>query len=97
MTIDNTLNHNFSKTDVVAEIQEITRNVDCKADIQVIIENIEGEYQRLEEDSRFLILVKTRAAATALAMRLPGYLRSTYLTGLQTSLDEHDEGGMTEL
>ncbi|CAG2239877.1 DDX58 [Mytilus edulis] len=79
--------------DVVAEIQEITRNVDCKADIQVIIENIEGEYQRLKEDSRFFILVKTRAAATALAMRLPGYLRSTYLTGLQTSLDEHDEGG----
>lgn len=76
---------------MVAEIREITKNIDSKADIQVIIEYIENEYQRLEENSRFVILVKTRAAATALAVRLPVYLRSVYLPGLPTSLDE----GMT--
>lgn len=82
----------MSQAGVIAVILKIERNIDGKNHIQVIIENIEGEYQQLQEDSRFFILVKTRAAATALAMALPDYLRSTYLTKLQTSLEEE---GMT--
>lgn len=92
MTIGNIFNLNFLQTDVVAEIRESSRTIEGKTDIQIIIENIESNYQRLEKCSRFVVLVKTRAAATALTMRLPGYLRSTYLTGLQESLEE---GGMT--
>ncbi|VDI77768.1 Hypothetical predicted protein [Mytilus galloprovincialis] len=81
----------YKLRDVVAEIRESSRTIEGKTDIQVIIENIESNYKRLKKCSRFVVLVKTRAAATALEMRLPGYLRSTYLAGLQKSLEEGED------
>ncbi|CAC5418804.1 DDX58 [Mytilus coruscus] len=77
-----------SRIDVFAEIREIGRKIEGENDIQAIIEIIESEYQRLEEDSGFIICVMTRAAAKAVAERLPGYLRCTNLTGLHKSVEE---------
>ncbi|VDI64067.1 interferon-induced helicase C domain-containing protein 1 [Mytilus galloprovincialis] len=74
--------------DVFAEIREIGRYIEGNPDIKVVIERIENAYQQLEEESRFIIFVKTRATAIALAERLPGYLRSTYLTGSHKSVEE---------
>ncbi|CAG2251243.1 DDX58 [Mytilus edulis] len=74
--------------DVFAEIREIGRYIEGNPDIKAVIERIENAYQQLEEDSRFIIFVKTRATAIALAERLPGYLRSTYLTGSHKSVEE---------
>lgn len=71
-----------------AEIREIGRYIEGNPDIKVVIERIENAYQQLEEESRFIIFVKTRATAIALAERLPGYLRSTYLTGSHKSVEE---------
>ncbi|CAC5397214.1 DDX58 [Mytilus coruscus] len=74
--------------DVIADIREIGRNIEGNPDIQTVIGRIESEHQQLEEDSRFIIFVKTRATAKALAERLPDYLRSTYLTGSHKSAEE---------
>ncbi|XP_052069151.1 interferon-induced helicase C domain-containing protein 1-like [Mytilus californianus] len=74
--------------DVFAEIREIGRNIEGNPDVKNVIERIENEYQLLKEDSRFIIFVKTRATAKALAERLPSYLRSTHLTGSHKSVEE---------
>lgn len=71
-----------------AEIKDTGRYIKSNPDVKVVIERIENAYQQLKEDSRFIIFVKTRATAIALAERLPDYLRSTYLTGSNESVKE---------
>ena len=75
-------------TEVFAEIREIGRNIETNPDIKAVLGKLESEYQKLGEESRFMIFVKTRATARALAERLPDYLRSTYLTGSHKSKEE---------
>ncbi|XP_052070238.1 antiviral innate immune response receptor RIG-I-like [Mytilus californianus] len=67
--------------DVFVDIREIGRNIERNPDVKEVIELLESEYRKRKEESRFLIFVKTRATAIALKDILPGYLRSTYLTG----------------
>ncbi|XP_063444871.1 antiviral innate immune response receptor RIG-I-like [Mytilus trossulus] len=74
--------------DVFAELREIGRNIEGNPDVKNVIERIENEYQLLKEESRFIIFVKARATAKALAERLPSYLRSTHLTGSHKSVEE---------
>lgn len=71
-----------------AELREIGRNIEGNPDVKNVIERIENEYQLLKEESRFIIFVKARATAKALAERLPSYLRSTHLTGSHKSVEE---------
>ncbi|CAG2223445.1 DDX58 [Mytilus edulis] len=73
---------------VFAELREIGRNIEGNPDVKNVIERIENEYQLLKEESRFIIFVKARATAKALAERLPSYLRSTHLTGSHKSVEE---------
>lgn len=68
-------------TEVFVDIREIGRNIEGNPDVKNVIDLLESEYIKRKEESRFLIFVKTRATAIALKDILPGYLRSTYLTG----------------
>ncbi|XP_063446937.1 antiviral innate immune response receptor RIG-I-like [Mytilus trossulus] len=74
--------------DVFAGIRESVRDIERNPDVNMVIDLIKKEYQLLKEDSRFIIFVKTGATAKALAERLPGYLRSTYLTGSHRLVEE---------
>lgn len=69
-------------------MKEIGGNIGGNPDIKNVIKCIENDYQIYKEDSRFIIFVKTRTTAKALAERLPGYLRSTHLTGYRKSVQE---------
>ena len=70
-----------------ASLLKLGRNVEKNPDVYEIIKKLEEEYEKRKEESRFLIFVKTRASAKALAKRLPANFKCTYLTGSQKSKD----------
>ena len=59
---------------------KLENSVESNPDVIEIINTLEQECQR-QDDSRFIIFVKRRVTAKALAERLPQYLKSLYLTG----------------
>ncbi|CAG2188946.1 unnamed protein product [Mytilus edulis] len=62
---------------------EIRHSVESNPDVNEIIKTLLQEYEILNEDSRFLVFVKTRASAKALAKRLPHCLKSYPFDGEQ--------------
>ena len=70
--------------DVYIRLIELEKIVESNPDVDEIIKTLEQEFEKQKEDSRFLIFVKARATAKALANRLPLYLKSSYLTGRAT-------------
>ena len=60
---------------------ELGNIVERNPDVIEIINTLEHELKQQQVDSRFIIFVKRRATAKALAERLPQYLHSLYLTG----------------
>jgi ERCC4-related helicase len=77
--IIDTNNKDFSE--VYLRLVELENSVESNPDVIEIINTLEQEYQRQQDDSRSIIFVKRRATAKALAERLPQYLKSLYLTG----------------
>ena len=78
----------FRLSDVYTDIFKLGRDLEGNPDINEIVKAMEQEYDKMKEQSRFLIFVKTRATAKALAERLPDYLKSTHLTGSHASTTE---------
>ncbi|XP_052071608.1 antiviral innate immune response receptor RIG-I-like isoform X2 [Mytilus californianus] len=74
--------------DVTTRLREIRHDVESNPDVNEIIKTLLQEYELLNEDSRFLVFVKTRASAKALAKRLPECLKATHLTGGTKSKDK---------
>ncbi|CAC5357968.1 unnamed protein product [Mytilus coruscus] len=74
--------------DVTTRLREIRHGVEGNPDVNEIIKTLLQEYELLNEDSRFLVFVKTRASAKALAKRLPQCLKATHLTGGTKSKDK---------
>jgi len=74
----------FLLADVYIRLTELEKTVESNPDVDEIIKTLEQEFEKQKEDSRFLIFVKARATAKALANRLPLYLKSSYLTGRST-------------
>lgn len=62
--------------------------VENNPDVNEIIRTLVHEYEILKEDSRFIVFVKTRASAKALAKRLPECLKATHLTGRTKAKDK---------
>jgi hypothetical protein len=60
---------------------KLENSVESNPDVIEIINTLEQECQRQQDDSRFIIFVKRRVTAKALAERLPQYLKGLYLTG----------------
>ncbi|CAC5414135.1 DDX58 [Mytilus coruscus] len=67
--------------DVTSVLREMRHDVESNPDVNEIIRTLVQEYEILKEDSRFIVFVKTRASAKALAKRLPECLKATHLTG----------------
>jgi Lhr-like helicase len=61
----------FCLSDVYTDIFKLGRDLEGNPDINEIVKAMEQEYDKMKEQSRFLIFVKTRATAKALAERLP--------------------------
>lgn len=80
-------------TEVWINIKELGRRVEGNPDVEKIIEVLNDEYQKQEDAARFLIFVKTRMTAKALAEKLPEELNSRHLTGSQCS---KEQGGLFE-
>ena len=74
----------FLLADVYMRLIELEKIVESNPDVDEIIKTLEQEFEKQKEDSRFLIFVKARATAKALANRLPLYLKSSFLTGRST-------------
>lgn len=68
-------------------MQENRRTVDGNPDVNEIANALTNEYEKLKDNARFLVFVKTRASAVALAKRLPLVLKATHLTGSAKSTD----------
>lgn len=77
----------------MTDIYALGRRIEGNPDIEKIVEVLEDEYQKHGDDSRFLIFVKTRTTAKALAEKLPEEFKSRHLTGSQVS---KEEGGIFE-
>lgn len=74
--------------DVTSLLMELRNEVEGNPDVNEIISALLKEYEILKENSRFLVFVKTRASAKALAKRLPECLKATHLTGGTKSKDK---------
>ena len=74
-----TNNKDFSEE--YLRLKELDNIVESNPDVIEIINTLEQEFQRQQDDSRFIIFVKRRTTAKALAKRLPQYLNSIFLTG----------------
>ena len=74
-----TNNKDFSE--VYLRLTELDNIVESNPDVIEIINTLEQEFKRQQDDSRFIIFVTRRATAKALAKRLPQYLNSLFLTG----------------
>ncbi|CAC5377971.1 IFIH1 [Mytilus coruscus] len=79
--------------EVLNKIYELGRRIEGNPDVEKIIEVLKDEYQKQGEESRFLIFVKTRTTAKALAEKLPEEFNSRHLTGSQVS---KEEGGLSK-
>lgn len=77
----------FISKEVVDKIYELGR-IEGNPDVEEIIKVLNNEYQKQEDKSRFLIFVKTRMTAKALAEKLPEEFNSRHLTGSQVSKEE---------
>ncbi|CAG2185776.1 unnamed protein product [Mytilus edulis] len=91
LKVSNSVNHvnkDIFKNDVTSLLMELRNEVEGNPDVNEIISALLKEYEILKEDSRFLVFVKTRASAKALAKRLPECLQATHLTGGTKSKDK---------
>ncbi|XP_076079276.1 interferon-induced helicase C domain-containing protein 1-like [Mytilus galloprovincialis] len=79
--------------EVFTKVYALGRRIEGNPDVEKIIEVLKKEYQKQEEDSRFLIFVKTRTTAKSLVEKLPVELNSRHLTGSQVS---KEEGGLSK-
>jgi ERCC4-related helicase len=77
---DNIDTNNKDFSEVYLCLVKLENSVESNPDVIEIINTLEQECQR-QDDSRFIIFVKRRVTAKALAERLPQYLKSLYLTG----------------
>ncbi|XP_071130630.1 ATP-dependent RNA helicase DHX58-like [Mytilus edulis] len=74
--------------DVTSVLREMRHEVENNPDVNEIIRTLVHEYEILKEDSRFIVFVKTRASAKALAKKLPECLKATHLTGRTKAKDK---------
>lgn len=70
-----------------------TQQVDENPNVTTIINILEEEYKKEGDSSRFLIFVRTRVTAKALAKRLQHlkHLNCQYFTGSQVGLEDGGE------
>ena len=73
--------NNTDFSEVYLRLVDLDNIVESNPDVIEIINTLEQEFQQQQDDSRFIIFVKRRATAKALAKRLPQNLKSLYLTG----------------
>ncbi|XP_063403919.1 interferon-induced helicase C domain-containing protein 1-like [Mytilus trossulus] len=79
--------------EVWIKIKELGKRIEGNPDVDKIIEVLKDKYQKQGDKSRFIIFVKTRMTAKALAEKLPDEFKSRHLTGSQVS---KEEGGLSK-